>query len=334
MLLSASFTRHRDHPALSASEQKQTQEQRCGYVALLGKPNAGKSTLLNACLGQKLAGVCRKPQTTRHQILGVTTNDHTQIIFLDTPGMHRSKRALPINRLMNRAAWSSINEADAICYLVDLTRGWTPEDTEYFREVCRIATKPLTVCITKVDRVRKHLHKDRIASVRADALQSLDSHDMNQPPLQFLSVSAKLPDSVAAFKSHCENTLPVGPFQFAHDDLTNRSQHFITAEIIREKIFRNLNREIPYGTSVLIDGIKMRPQLVDIEASIVVNRATHKPIVIGRGGAALKRIGTEARRDLELHFDQQVALKLFVRVEESWVDNAALVDRFQKIDPE
>lgn len=309
------------------------QETTCGYVTLLGRPNAGKSTLLNACVGQKIAGVSRKPQTTRNRILGIAQLHQTQLIFLDTPGIHKNKKALMINKLMNRAAWSSVQEANLICYLVDLKKGWHEEDALYLAGVIKEAQTPILICGTKTDSMKKKeaelaasLVKEKVSFILNQA--SEDKKALVQKDI-FL-ISAKRPEDILAFKTVCKNFLPKAPFVFEEDDLTDMPDQFVVSEMIREQLFRQTGEEIPYGSCVVIEsmtyGSDTEPAV--IKAMIVVSKDNHKSIVIGKNGSSIKKIGLLARETIEEHLGTKVYLELFVRVEENWMDHPGKLENY------
>lgn len=304
----------------------------CGYIVFLGRPNAGKSTLLNACIGQKIAGVSKKPQTTRHRILGITTESDTQFIFLDTPGIHNSAKKHRINKFMNKSAWSAVQEANVICYLIDTKAGWHTEDALYLSNIIDEAKSPIVVCATKIDAIKKNQADLSISHIQQQ-VESLvkskgGSFELVQPKV--FSVSAKRPESLQQFKNLCKSFLPASAMLFPEDDLTDQPEKFVVAEMIREQLFRSLSQEIPYGTSVVIEELSERASgHVHIKATIIVNQANHKAIVIGKQGQTIKTIGQNARQTLEQHFLAPVYLDLFVRVVENWLDNPGLIQEFE-----
>lgn len=309
--------------------------QHCGYIALLGRPNAGKSTLLNAAIGMKIAGVSNRPQTTRNQILGVDTLGDKQIIFLDTPGLHKSGGKPTIHRMMNKEAWNSFEDADLICYLIDIKRGWHSEDERLLTSMLKQISKPVIIIASKVDSVKKHIVKEN-SLVIANKVQAIieGTSEENRGNIKLdipFPLSAKRPEEVKNFRQTVADMMPEAPFQFSEDDVTNRSQNFITSELIREHLFRQLGDELPYGTSVVIESFEDQPKIIKIGAVIIVSRSTHKPMVIGKHGSRIKEIGTNARASLEKHFNKKVFLDLFVRVEENWIDNEQLVTNLQGI---
>lgn len=281
---------------------------RCGYVALLGRPNVGKSTLLNRLIGQKISITSRKPQTTRNQILGIATEDDTQVIYVDTPGMQQ-KYDSAIHRYMNRAAASTIHDVDVVVFLVDRLQ-WTEEDENVVKDLSR-AEVPVILAINKVDRI---VEKSKLLP----HIQSLSSQ------LQWADVvplSAKTGHNVGQLVDVIRKRLPQREFLFDAAQITDRSERFLAAELIREKIMRQMGEELPHKVAVEIESYKEEASLVRIHAVIWVEREGQKKIIIGKGGEKLKLIGTEARQDIEVLIDNKVMLKLWVKVKGSWSDD-------------
>lgn len=301
-----------------------------GYVAFLGCPNAGKSTLLNACLGTKIAIVSNKPQTTRNKILGICTEGDSQILFLDTPGIHNSEKLPSINQLMNTAAWSVLRDSDVICYLVDITKGLIEEDLQWIREILKKFRKKVIFFATKSDKVKKDLAHAKLSEINNrfdDLISGLGTEEIKSSLIEkkFLCVSAKVPDDVAFVKKLFSQHLDVGPWLYDADDLTDQSQKFICSELIREQIFRQLGEELPYKTAVVVEKFEQKEKIIRIFASIIVERSSQKPIVIGKGGKQIKAIGSLAREALERHLDSKVFLELFVKVQDSWTDSVKMI---------
>jgi GTP-binding protein Era len=316
---------------------------RCGYVALLGRPNAGKSTLLNASLGHKIAVVSAKPQTTRNRILGVHTEGDTQVLFLDTPGIHRADSLHRINRTMNRVAWNVLGDADVVCYLVDSTEGWKGEDSGYLEGVLKRTEKPVLVLATKIDAIKKDAVAVGAMTIERgvqDVLERLPEDIRARATRQTsggvpLRVSSKRPESVAEFRAGLLPLMPEGPWLYDADDLTDMPQQFVCAEIVREQVFRQMSAEIPYNAAVKVDLFKHEQALTRILATIVVQRDSHKGMVIGKAGSRLKSIGTDARLALEKHLGRKVYLELFVKVQEGWIDSDALIAEYAGlVDPQ
>jgi GTP-binding protein Era len=283
-------------------------EQRCGMVAIVGRPNVGKSTLINHLLGQKISITSRKPQTTRHRILGVSTRGAEQIIYVDTPGLHQeSGRA--INRLMNRAAMAAIRDVDLVVLVVERLV-WGAEDAEILARL-RLAGKPVVLVINKVDQMRD----------KAELLPHIAKLQMEHDFVAIVPVSALKSHNLAALEREIGVRLPVAPHLFPPDQLTDRSERFLVAEIIREQLIRQLGEELPYANTVQIEEFRHRGPVVHISALIVVEKQGQKAIVIGRGGARLKRIGEESRADIERLLESKVMLKLWVKVRSGWADD-------------
>lgn len=283
---------------------------RAGTVAIVGRPNVGKSTLLNALVGQKLSITSPKPQTTRHRVMGILSGQAFQAVFIDTPGLHTNQpRAL--NRLMNRAAGSSMADADLILWMVDAAR-WTAEDEAVLERV-RSADKPCILVINKVDRLRRREQLlpliEKLAGLHAFAA--------------VVPLSAQRPADVNRLAPVIEGLLPEAPPLFPADQVTDRSERFLAAEVIREKLTRFLHQELPYGLTVEIESWQEQddPPAVDIHAVIWVERAGQKPIVIGKGGQVLKSVGRAARLELNQSLGRRVHLELWVKVRENWADS-------------
>lgn len=284
-------------------------ETRCGMVAIVGRPNVGKSTLLNKLLGQKVSITSRKPQTTRHRIMGIDTEDHCQAVYVDTPGLHaEEKRA--INRLMNRAASSSLADVGLVLFLVEGTR-WTDDDQMVLSKI-KDAGLPCWMLVNKSDNV-----KDKTELMTH--LQWLsEQHDFEH----IMPLSAKLGRNVDELRSLVQQSLPVSEFYFPEDYITDRSSRFMAAEIVREKLMRYTGDELPYSVTVEIERFVMAENGVyRINGLILVERETQKRMIIGKGGQRLKTIGAEARKDMENLFDNKVFLELWVKVKSGWADD-------------
>ncbi len=303
---------------------------RCGFVALLGRPNAGKSTLLNALVGDKLAVVSRKPQTTRNRILGLAIDGNAQIAFIDTPGVHHAKGQTLINTSMNRVALQVAEEADLIVYLVDLVKSWTQDDLHFFKQILGASKGPVLVAATKADAV-KHFFTDshlaRIENSLEDFWKTPEGAPHKSRMVQETAylVSGKLTEMVDAFKHFMADQMPESPWLYAADDLTDMPESFVCSELVREQLFRQLGEEIPYGCAVRMTRLEERPDIVVIEAEVVVNRKQHKGMIIGEKGKRIKEIGTEARMSLEKHFRKKVFLELNVTVSIGWVSDQKLI---------
>jgi GTP-binding protein Era len=309
---------------------------RCGYVALLGRPNAGKSTLLNAFIGDKLAVVSRKPQTTRNRILGIALEGDAQMLFLDTPGIHKSQGTHLINSRMNRVANATAAEADVIVYLADLSIGFGPEDAKNLAQVLNAtagANVPWMTLATKSDKMKRHEFNARLITFEAAVDAALEGKfaDRRIGGGTWL-FSAKNPEQVRELRKYLAGQLPEGVWLFPEDDLTDMPETFLVSELIREQAFRQLGEEIPYGTAVRVERIERKPDMTVVDAILVVNRKSHKPIVIGAGGRQIKELGQAARESLERHFGTKVFLDLNVQIAESWVDDQEMIARFQQLE--
>lgn len=281
---------------------------RCGYAAIVGRPNVGKSTLLNHLIGQKLSITSRKPQTTRHPVLGISTRDDAQLLFVDTPGVHGDgKRAL--NRFMNRAAISALAGVDVIVMVVD--RGdWRADDDRVLRQ-CREAGVPVILAVNKID----------LAANPDALLPVLARHNERGDFAAIIPLSARRDQRLDVLEDEIVRYLPEGPFLFDKEALTDRSTRFLVAEIVREKIIRQLGDELPYATTVEIEAFSSSAALTHIAALIVVERQGQKAILIGHRGQRLRQIGQQARRDIERLLDARVMLKLWVKVRSAWADD-------------
>ena len=281
---------------------------RCGYVAIVGRPNVGKSTLLNHILGQKISITSRKPQTTRHQVLGIKTEDNYQVIFVDTPGLHRGEDKA-INRYMNKAASSAIRDVDLVLFLVDRT-AWTEEDQMVLEHVQR-AKLPTLLVVNKVD-----LLEDK--NVLLPHLQSLADRGEFEA---IVPVSALRQRNVDSLEQEILKYLPEAEHFYPEEQITDRSQRFLAAEIVREKIMRQLGDELPYSVTVEIEEFGLEGEVAHISALILVERTGQKKIIIGDKGSRLRSIGTDARKDMERLFDCKVMLRLWVKVKSGWSDD-------------
>lgn len=283
-------------------------EQRCGFIAIVGRPNMGKSTLMNTMLGQKLSITSRKPQTTRHQILGIKTEGDLQMVFVDTPGLHKEKDKA-LNRYMNKAASEALRGVDLVLFLVDRT-AWTEEDDIVLQKV-RFAQCPVILVVNKVDQL-----EDKSALLPQLAVLS---EKMNFADI--IPISAKTGRNVDVLEEKIQTYMPQGMHHYPEDQLTDRSSRFIVAEIVREKLMRNVGEEVPYGATVEIEEFAHNGTLLTISALILVEREGQKKIVIGQKGERMKTIGRDARKDIENLFDCKVMLNLWVKVRRGWADD-------------
>ncbi|AHG77811.1 GTPase Era [Mannheimia varigena] len=288
---------------------EQTAKTYCGFIAIVGRPNVGKSTLLNKILGQKISITSRKAQTTRHRIVGIHTEDQYQAIYVDTPGLHiEEKRA--INRLMNRAASSAIGDVDLIIFVVEGTK-WT-EDDEMVLNKLRSAKAPVLLAINKIDNIKE---KEELLPHITELSQKFDFAEI-------LPISAQRGKNVHILQKFVRESLRPGEHHFPEEYVTDRSQRFMASEIIREKLMRFTGEELPYSVTVEIEQFKMNERGVyEINGLILVERDGQKKMVIGAGGQKIKTIGIEARKDMERLFDNQVHLELWVKVKAGWADD-------------
>lgn len=277
------------------------------FIAIVGRPNVGKSTLMNTILGEKVAIVSSKPQTTRNRIMGILTRDDTQLVFLDTPGIFKPRNTL--GTFMVKAASSTMQDADAVVLVADA--GKPVSDVE--KKVIDYAKRTETPCIlvlNKADLCRREQIAESISAYAA--LHSFDA---------VVPMCAKSGKGVDAFISECEHFLAESDFMFPSDMVTDQSERQIAAEVIREKLLRTLDKEIPHGVAVAIEEFKVEGDLCRIRAEIFCEKASHKGIIVGKNGEELKRVGTYAREDLEAIFDMKVYLNLWVKVKENWRDS-------------
>jgi len=282
---------------------------KAGFAALVGRPNVGKSTLLNALVGQKLSIVTPRPQTTRHRITGLVNRPNLQIAFVDTPGLHAgAKRAL--NKAMNRTAATALLDADLVVFVVEALR-WTSEDEAVMQRI-RDSGRAAIAVVSKVD----------LAKPRAALLPFIAELAARHPFLAIVPVSARRHDNIEQLVATIAAQLPESPPLFSEEDLTDRDLKFRIAEIIREKLTLELNQEVPYGIAVEVERMAEEDERMVVHAVIWVDREGQKPIVIGGGGARLKRVGTSARREIVALLGGRCHLELWVKVRENWADNA------------
>ncbi|MFA6052010.1 MAG: GTPase Era [Methylobacter sp.] len=280
----------------------------CGFVALIGRPNVGKSTLMNHLLKQKISITSRKPQTTRHRILGINTTEAGQAIYMDTPGMHNSeKRAL--NRYLNRTADTTLLGVDVIVWLID-GLSWHEYDEIIFKKLEQ-AGLPVILAVNKVDKVKD---KDAILTFFAQAQHRF-------PFKHLVPISALKRTNLDQLESLIMELLPEGDLIYPEDQITDRPERFLAAEIVREKLTRRLGDELPYALTVEIERYEELPGITKIYAIIWVERLTQKNIVIGKEGELLKKVGTDARHDIEKLIGQKVYLQLWVKVKKGWSDS-------------
>ena len=280
----------------------------CGYVAIVGRPNVGKSTLLNHLLRQKLSITSRKPQTTRHRIIGVTSDDHHQCVFVDTPGLH-SVRKRALNRVMNETVISVINDVDAVIFVVERL-SFNQEDHKVL-DLLREIYKPVFLVINKTDKIRQ---KDSLLP-HMNQLSALFNFS------EIIPASALGGHNLDRLEKAVKSCLPQGQFLFPKDQFTDRSMRFFASELIREKITRQLGDELPYDITVEIEKFTEEEGFIDIHGLILIDRSGQKKIIIGKNGARLKTIGIAAREDMEEAFACKVMLRLWVKVRSGWADD-------------
>ena len=282
---------------------------RSGYIAIVGRPNVGKSTLLNQLLGTKVAIVTPKPQTTRNRITGIRTTERVQMIFLDTPGIHRAHTLM--NRRMVAVALQTLQEVDEVLWLLDAHERIGPED-ESIAQALRGLTCPVLILLNKIDAVSK-----------GKLLPSIQRCSELLPEKEIVPISALKGENLPLLLELIEKGLPEGPQYFSEGEFTDQTERFIAAEIIREKVFLLTRQEIPYGAAVTIDEFteKEEKNLIVIKATIHTERDAHKPILIGKKGAMLKEIGKQAREELEALLGCRIFLELFIRVDRGWTQN-------------
>jgi len=297
----------------------QNPDHRCGLVAIVGKPNVGKSTLLNALVGQKISITSRKAQTTRHRITGIRTAGNTQFVFVDTPGF-QTRHNNALNRSLNKTVLGAVGDVDLILFVVE-AGSFTLADAK----VLALLNKdiPVLLVANKLDNVHR----------RAEIAPWLKSMHERHPFNEFVPMSAKNAKDIERLLQICEKHLPQQGWWYAEDELTDRSEKFLASEIVREKLFRLTGDELPYTSTVIIDKFeeemgRNQSRLVKVAATIVVEREGHKAMIIGEKGERLKRIGTEARQELERLMDAKVFIELWVKVRSGWADDEARVRSF------
>ncbi len=285
-----------------------------GFIAIVGRPNVGKSTLMNEILGEKVAIVSNKPQTTRNRIIGIHTKGDAQYVFLDTPGIHRPKNNL--GEFMVKTANSSMTDADAVILVVDASKEISTVELEVI-DYLKKTGLPSVIALNKIDLCRR----EQIAqTIKAYS----DKHSFDA----FVPICAKNGKNVDELLEECEKFLSESDWFFPSDMVTDQPERQIASEIIREKILRTLDKEVPHGTAVVIEEFKDEGSLVRIRAEIYCEKASHKGIIVGKGGASLKLIGSYARQDLERLLGTKVYLNLWVKVKENWRESARMVGNF------
>lgn len=277
-----------------------------GYVALIGKPNTGKSTLMNTLIGEKISITAHRPQTTRHQILGIKTTQSYQCVFVDTPGIHDNNQKL-IHRYMNRAATSILSDVDLICLLLEV-KHFNKDDEKILKRVEDLDN--VVIVLNKIDQISKQ-----------DCLPLMRKIADIAPGREIVPISALEKENLDRLETLIISRLPEGVPQFPDDQLTDKPMRFIVAEIVREKLFRLLKQELPYSITVIVDHYREESDLVRISATIWVERKSQKGIVIGKKGSLLKNIGSQAREDIQRLVENKVYLQLWVKIREDWADD-------------
>ncbi|MBA2778556.1 GTPase Era [Billgrantia kenyensis] len=283
----------------------------CGFVAIVGRPNVGKSTLMNRILGQKVSITSRRPQTTRHQVMGIKTEGDAQFIYVDTPGIHilGRDRNKAINRFMNQAATQALRDVDCVVFIIDRTR-WSEEDQVVLTRLEHVQA-PVILAVNKVDRLED----------KSTLLPWLAEVGARREFAAIIPISAKHGINVPELEAEVAKHLPEGMHHFPEDQITDRSQRFLAAELVREKIMRQLGDELPYQVTVEIEEFRDEGKVIHISALILVERAGQKKILIGDKGERIKNIGREARLDMERALDAKVMLNLWVKVKRGWSDD-------------
>lgn len=292
--------------------------QKTGYIAIVGRPNVGKSTLLNAILGEKVAIVSNKPQTTRNRIIGICTRGESQFVFLDTPGLHTPKNRL--GDYMVKAANTTMYDADAVILVVDAGKEISKTEKDVI-EYLKQSEVPAVLALNKVDLVNAEQVASTIIAYNSE-------HDFEA----IVPICAKKGEKVDELLAECEKFLSEEEWLFPDDMITDQPERQMAAEIIREKLLRTLNKEVPHGIAVVIEEFKEEPGLVSIRAEIFCEKASHKGIIVGKNGAGLKLVGTYARQDLEKLFGTKVYLNLWVKIKENWRESVGNVKNFGYID--
>ena len=305
-----------DQPEITSPAMASPAGHRAGFVSLLGRPNAGKSTLLNAFMGEKLSAVTYKAQTTRHRIFGIYNTDEEQIVFSDTPGVLES--AYELHRLMMTAVRESLEDADLLLLLLDATR--PPDDSQAVVDLlARKREAPLYVIINKIDNKEK-TNPEKIKALREWA-------EVQLLPERMYEISALENTGVAELMVDVKAAMPEHPAYFDKEQLSDKTERFFASEILREKIFLNYREEIPYASEVVIEAFKDEENIIRIRSEILVERPTQKGIIIGKSGEALKKTATEAREEMEKFFGKKIFLEVFVKVKPDWRNEKNMLRR-------
>mgnify|MGYP002512456885 CR=1 FL=1 len=293
---------------------RMNEKHKSGFVALIGRPNVGKSTLMNSLIGQKIAITSKKPQTTRNRIQTVYTSEEGQIVFVDTPGIHKAKNKL--GDYMVNIAQRSLKEVDVILWLVEPTDYIGAGEQHILEQLKRVKT-PVILVMNKIDTVK-----------REQLLGYIDAYRKEMDFAEIVPVSALKDDNTETLIQQIMKYLPYGPAFYDEDTITDQPMRQIVAELIREKVLRSIDEEIPHGVAVTIEAMKYSKRIVDIDATIICERDSHKGIIIGKGGAMLKKIGSMARPEIEDLLEMHVNLQLWVKVKKDWRDSDFLIKNF------
>ncbi|MDQ0351054.1 GTP-binding protein Era [Alkalibacillus filiformis] len=287
-----------------------TEQFHSGFIAIVGRPNVGKSTFMNRVIGEKIAIMSDKPQTTRNKIQGVLTTDDTQFIFIDTPGIHKPKHRL--GDFMNRSAINTLNEVDVIMFMVNADEGYGKGD-EFIIEKLKEVKNPVVLVINKIDQV----HPDKLLPIIDTYREKLDFEDI-------VPISALEGNNTDSLLNVLSEKLPKGPQYYPEDQITDHPERFIISELVREKVLHHTHEEIPHSIAVVIDSIRSRDDkdIIDVQATIIVERNSQKGIIIGKQGKMLKQVGSEAREDIEALLGSGVFLELWVKVQKDWRNRA------------
>lgn len=293
---------------MSQLDNQADSSQRCGFIAIVGRPNVGKSTLLNHLLQQKISITSRKPQTTRHRIMGIKTVADTQFIYVDTPGIHKSQKKA-INRVMNSTATSTLDDVDVVLFVVE--RLVFNEEDEMVLEALRKVKVPVLLLINKCD----------LLESRERLLPHIERLSKRREFVDIIPLSVLGGHNLEVVENCVQKYLPAGPFLFPEDQVTDKSSRFLAAEIVREKITRQLGDELPYEVTVEIEKYTLQGEILHIHGLILVDKESQKQIIIGKSGDRLKLIGSAARLDMEKVFETKVMLNLWVKVKSGWADD-------------
>jgi GTPase len=329
-ILDEFFAKPADATAAPTVVAVEESAKRCGLIAIVGKPNVGKSTLLNALVGQKVSITSRKAQTTRHRILGMRTQGAAQFVFADTPGF-QTRHGTALNRSLNKTVTGAVSGVDLIIWVVE--SGRLSGADEKVRELLAAQAKgiPVIVVANKLDTVK--LRAEIAPWLQEFSVRGLGTAQEPLPVAEIVPMSAKQRKDIERLLVVCEKYLPQQAWIYGQDEVTDKSERFLAGEVVREKLFRFTGDELPYTSTVVIDQFNEEPgktagRFIKIAATIVVERDSHKAMVIGAGGEGLKRMGTEARQELEKALDAKVFLQLWVKVQSGWADNEARVKSF------